>query len=324
VELFLNDKSLGKKTMPVHSHLEWQVPYQPGVLSAKGYQGGKEVSSVRRETAGEPVSVILRADRTKIQADGEDVSVVTVEAADSQGRMVPTAGNLVRFSLEGPGQIIGVGNGDPSCHEPDRYFDSVADVKIEGLKMRDGGELGKRPEVEFGQDDSNWADLFQGRHDDQGQLSSDKPANRVIRGHFDLLNLDDYTEVTLFPKSLVENQSIFVNGHLIAENIKRDEPNQGYSLPKAILRKGRNVYAVVGPELLRRWVWDNLNMDPGSIRTVIPAKPWKRSLFNGSAQVIVRANHEPGSIVLKAGSEGLSGAVLNIESQAVPVRPSVP
>jgi beta-galactosidase len=324
VELFLNDKSLGKKTMPVHSHLEWQVPYQPGVLSAKGYQGGKEVSSARRETAGEPVSVILRADRTKIQADGEDVSVVKVEAADSQGRMVPTAGNLIRFSLEGPGQIIGVGNGDPSCHEPDRYFDSVVNVKIEGLKMRDGGELGKRPEVEFNQDDSSWGDLFQGRHDDQGQVSSDKPAARVIRGHFDLPNLDDYTEITLFPKSLVEDQSIYVNGHLIAENIKRDEPNQGYSLPKAILRKGRNVYALVGPELLRRWVWDNLNMDPGSIRTVIPAKPWKRSLFNGSAQVIVRTNHEPGSIVLKADSDGLSGVVLNIETQAVSARPSVP
>jgi beta-galactosidase len=238
--------------------------------------------------------------------------------------MVPTAGNLIRFSLEGPGQIIGVGNGDPSCHEPDRYFDTVADVKIEGLKMREGGDLGKRPEVEFNQDDSSWVDLFQGRHDDQGQVSSDKPAARVIRGHFDLPNLDNYTEITLFPKSLVEDQSIYVNGHLIAENIKRDEPNQGYSLPKGILRKGRNVYAVVGPELLRRWVWDNLNMDPGSIRTVIPAKPWKRSLFNGSAQVIVRTNHEPGSIVLKADSDGLSGVVLNIETQAVSARPSVP
>jgi len=60
------------------------------------------------------------------------VSVVTVQVTDSQGRLVPTASNLIRFSLEGPGQIIGVGNGDPSCHEPDRYIDTVADVKIEG------------------------------------------------------------------------------------------------------------------------------------------------------------------------------------------------
>ena len=48
--------------------------------------------------------------------------------------MVPTADNPVRFTLTGPGKIIGVGNGDPTSHEPDRFFESVKAIKIEDLK----------------------------------------------------------------------------------------------------------------------------------------------------------------------------------------------
>ncbi len=125
MELFLNGTSLGKKTVPAYSHLEWQVPYAPGVLLAKGYKNGQEAASAKEETAGEPVSIALIPDQTKIKADGGDVSVVTVQVTDQEDRVVPTASNLIRFSLQGPGQIIGVGNGDPACHEADRYFDTV-------------------------------------------------------------------------------------------------------------------------------------------------------------------------------------------------------
>jgi beta-galactosidase len=45
---------------------------------------------------------------------------VTIEVQDAQGRMVPTAGNKLSFKLSGPGKIIGVGNGDPGCHEADK------------------------------------------------------------------------------------------------------------------------------------------------------------------------------------------------------------
>ncbi|HTC19947.1 MAG TPA: hypothetical protein VK859_03810, partial [bacterium] len=263
-------------------------------------------------------------DRATIKADGEDVSVVTVEVKDDKGRPVPTAGNEVRFDLEGPGRIIGVGNGDPSCHEPDQYFETVSQVKIAGLKMLEGGDLGKRPEVEYDQDDSAWKDLFQGRADDQGNVSQDKPAVRVVRASFELPQLDDYREVTLFPKSLVDGQAIYVNGHLVTEKMKRDDTGKAFPLPKSILKKGRNVYAVVGTELLRRFKWENLDGDPGSIRTVIPAGQWKRSLFSGLAQVIVQSDRKPGTIVLKAASAGLSGTGLRIDSEAVSLRPSIP
>jgi beta-galactosidase len=73
-----------------------------------------------RETTGAPAKFELRPDRQKISADGEDVSVVEVRVLDQQGRMVPVAGNEISFRVSGAGKLIGVGNGDPSSHEPDK------------------------------------------------------------------------------------------------------------------------------------------------------------------------------------------------------------
>ncbi len=123
VELFLNGQSLGRKVMPRLGYLSWMVPYAPGTLLAKGYKRGKLIAEKRVETTGAPAALHLTSDRTLIAADGKDVSVITVAVLDAQGRVVPVAGNEVRFALSGPGKIIGVGNGDPSCHEPDTFLD---------------------------------------------------------------------------------------------------------------------------------------------------------------------------------------------------------
>jgi len=117
VELFLNGKSLGKKTMEHNSHLEWKVPYAPGKLEAKGLKDGKIISDIV-ETTGAPVGLTLAPDRAALTADGADLAWVKVSVVDEKGRVVPTAGNLVRFSVTGPGRIIGVGNGDATCAEP--------------------------------------------------------------------------------------------------------------------------------------------------------------------------------------------------------------
>jgi beta-galactosidase len=120
VELFLNGASLGSRQVKRNSHLEWKVPYAEGVLEARGTKNGQAILTVRRETTAEPARLVLRPDRASISADGEDVSVIAVEVADANGRMVPIASNKVTFGLAGPGRLIGVGNGDPSCHEPDK------------------------------------------------------------------------------------------------------------------------------------------------------------------------------------------------------------
>lgn len=120
VELFLNGASAGVRTVVPYNHVEWDVPYAPGVLEARGYKDGKLLLTARRETTGPASAILLSADRPTIDADGEDVSMVSVEIVDAQGRPVPDAGNEVSFATTGPGTIIGVGNGDPASHEPDK------------------------------------------------------------------------------------------------------------------------------------------------------------------------------------------------------------
>jgi beta-galactosidase len=121
VELFLNGTSLGAKRMEKNAHLAWQVPYEPGILEARGVRNGR-VLTAKVETTGDAARIVLTPDRTSINADGEDVSVVNVSAVDARGREVADASNLIRFELAGAGRIIGVGNGDPSSHEADKFL----------------------------------------------------------------------------------------------------------------------------------------------------------------------------------------------------------
>ncbi len=119
VELFVNGQSAGAQDVARNSHAAWKVKYAVGLIEARGYKDGQVVLTAKRETTGAPASIVLRPDRQRIAADGEDVSLVAVEVVDSKGRIVSTAGNLVTFAVSGNGRLIGVGNGDPSCHEPD-------------------------------------------------------------------------------------------------------------------------------------------------------------------------------------------------------------
>lgn len=139
VALDVNGESLGRKDVPRNGHLVWKVPYAPGTVTAVGYRAGREIKRIRVETTGPAAAIRLVPDRKTILGDGEDVSVVRVEVIDAAGRLVPTANVLIRFSVEGPGAIIGVGNGDPSCHEADKgtirsVFNGLAQVIVQSRK----------------------------------------------------------------------------------------------------------------------------------------------------------------------------------------------
>ncbi len=120
VELFLNGKSLGKKDMPRNGHLEWIVNYAPGKLEAVAHKGGKTFTAAV-QTTGQPYKILLTPSRTSILADGKDAVVLNATVVDKSGMEVPDAGNLLHFSVSGLAKIVGVGNGDPSSHEPDQY-----------------------------------------------------------------------------------------------------------------------------------------------------------------------------------------------------------
>ena len=94
-------------------HLQWDIPYEPGVIKAVGKINGKIVCSEEILTAGEPFAVRLSADCDTIDVDERGVSNVKVEIVDSVGNVIPTADNLIQFSIEGEGKIIGVDNGNP-------------------------------------------------------------------------------------------------------------------------------------------------------------------------------------------------------------------
>jgi beta-galactosidase len=139
VELFLNGKSQGSQKVQPLTHLEWKVKYEPGVIEARGRRNGRVVLTDKRETTGEPKSINLAADRTEIDADGTDVSVVRVEVLDEQGRSIPTADNMISFNVTGEGALIGVGNGDPNCQESDKepkrsLFNGLAQVILQASK----------------------------------------------------------------------------------------------------------------------------------------------------------------------------------------------
>lgn len=128
VELFLNGKSLGKKDMPRNKHLQWSVNYEPGTLEAVGYRNGKKLTT-KVETTEKPNTIVVSPSKTTMLADGRDAVVLNISVIDKQNREVPDANNLIHFTLTGDAKIIGVGNGDPSSHEPDK-MDSAWQRKL--------------------------------------------------------------------------------------------------------------------------------------------------------------------------------------------------
>ena len=133
-ELFLNGKSLGRKTMGVDKtnivitskpmrrwdspyRLSWNVKYEPGELKVIAYNNGKEITSKVIKTASEPSKIELLADKSIINADGEDLSFITVKVTDTNGNLCPLADNLINFKITGPAIIAAVGNGNAASLE---------------------------------------------------------------------------------------------------------------------------------------------------------------------------------------------------------------
>lgn len=118
-ELFLNGKSLGRKTKGQYEYrIRWDsVLYEPGILKVIAYKNGKPWAEDIQQTTDVASKLSLKADRNNIKSDGLDLSFVTVTILDKKGLKVPTAGNLVKFEISGPGEIVGVDNGDATNFE---------------------------------------------------------------------------------------------------------------------------------------------------------------------------------------------------------------
>jgi beta-galactosidase len=322
VELLLNGNSLGNREMQHNGHLEWMVKYQPGVLLARGYKANSLVREEHIESTGDAAALHMIPDRSVIKADGEDVSIIMLQVTDPHGMPVPDDSSTIMFRLTGPGRIIGVGNGDPSSHEPDRFIETVTTSQIENLKELAVNDLRNRLEVAPGFDDSAWKPALQSQRNDDWRMYTDSLI--VIRGTFELSEIRKEADIHLFAKSIVQNQSIYVNGHVLAATVTRGAPDQSFRLDHTIVAPGKNTYAVTGQRLRKRHQWDEPNTDPGLVQIVVPPAQWKRKLFNGLAQVIVQSSKQSGDLRLEATTEKVQEAVLTIHTQSVNLRPAVP
>ncbi|MCE4566632.1 DUF4982 domain-containing protein [Maribellus sp. CM-23] len=114
VRLYLNDELMGEKNTGRKEEFKalFTLPYQPGELKVVGVKEQQEMESTILNTAQVASQIRLTADRNTIKASGQDLSFITVEVTDANGIVQPNADNRLYFEIEGPGEIIGVANGD--------------------------------------------------------------------------------------------------------------------------------------------------------------------------------------------------------------------
>jgi beta-galactosidase len=146
VELFLNGKSLGKKDMSRNSHLKWIVKYEAGTLEAIAYKKNKKLTT-KVETTGTPAEVKITSYKTTMMSDGRDATIINVIAIDREGREVPDADNMIKFFISGDARIIGVGNGDPGSHEPDKCADGTWQRSLFNGKCQVIIQAGTKPDL---------------------------------------------------------------------------------------------------------------------------------------------------------------------------------
>ena len=129
VDLAVNGKSLGPQTLVWQGWAQWDnVPYSKGKIEATAMDSNKKVvASQTVETSGPAAKVLLYVDAPSedtatgkaLVLDGQDAGMVSAVVVDSAGHVVPSSFHNVSFSItSGPGRIIGTGNGNPACHDP--------------------------------------------------------------------------------------------------------------------------------------------------------------------------------------------------------------
>jgi len=319
VELFLNGQSLGKQSMPENSHLAWKVNYAPGTLSVKGYNAGQVVAQDKVETTGPAAAIKLTPDRPAIKADGQDVSIITVAVTDDHGRVVPVAGNLAEFELSGLGRILGVGNGDPSCHEPDVFIGTpgARSVPLDSWRVKEVPDTKDRPEVAKEFSVRNWRRVDV--RADFGPLTPGQCA--VFRKQFTVQPSDLSATNILLSFGMIDDEGwVYVNGQFVGES--HDYSSSPAFQVGKFLESGDNTIAVV---VKNNEGEGGLNK---GVALVIQEKPvlanWKRSVFNGLAQVIVQSAKQAGELKLTARAEGLAPATLTLPAEACAPPPAVP
>lgn len=138
VELFLNGKSLGKKTFSTKKtadgreyqqesdtsnnlYQEWRVSYKYNttdkLIAIARDEKENVVANTELRTADNASRIHLSADRNIINADGYDLSYITIEMRDNKEALDPKSNKEINLEISGNGKIVGVDNGNPATHD---------------------------------------------------------------------------------------------------------------------------------------------------------------------------------------------------------------
>lgn len=138
-ELFINGKSQGKQTKDrsvaidgtytaeaqksferqKRYRLMWMdTKYEPGTVKVVAYdENGNAVAEQEIHTAGKPHRIVLEADRSQINADGDDIAFINVKIVDKDGNFCPTEDREIAFTVKGAGTFKAVANGNAASIE---------------------------------------------------------------------------------------------------------------------------------------------------------------------------------------------------------------
>ena len=177
-------------------------------------------------------------------------------------------------------------------------------------------------------DDSGWPAAFGGRRGGGSRGKTNQPAQTTVyRASFELPPNAGGAMFALALRDLGELQSVYLNGQPVAGHVSRENPSPEISLAAEAIRPGKNVIAIViaPPQTGRgnRGAPGGNQGAPGLLRMTTPPVSWKRSLFNGLAQVIVQSSGQPGEITITAKSPGVADGVLKLQAQPATLRAAV-
>lgn len=315
VELFVNKISMGIQHIQKNDFATWRVKYVPGTISAVGYNanGERMCGEGDGKSYGTPVvNGTSKATKLKMNAiEGTDVTIVNIYAMNSDNRIDITANNPVHFTIEGDVELVYTGNGNPSSHETEVFYAENIVSQIVDLKECTVPNLENRKETAEGYNYSSWIPAFSAEPDSR-HWDVYEDSLKVIRGTFNIDKMENGMKVTLFAKSIVERQNIYVNGHKLATEVARANKLDAIEIPLEYLHPGKNEYAVSGQKFRKTYIYDEPNREPGCVQIVYPTPQTTRNLFNGYAQIIVKPQSGK-NIKITAVSDGLEKTEISIQ-----------
>lgn len=142
VELFQDGVSLGKQTLE-YCKAKYKTTYRAGELRAVSYdEKGTVLGEETLKSAGQGMRLSASAEATRLRADAEDMTFVSVKLTDENGIVKLLCDRKVDVCVSGAGVLAGIGSGNPVTEESflgDSYTTWFGRM---GFYVRSNGETG--------------------------------------------------------------------------------------------------------------------------------------------------------------------------------------